>query len=167
MELLLNSNADPTIKGPEEVNAYVLAKDSHRLINAALILESCILRGMINNDPDLIVEAIQEGGYVNMRSPESGWNPVIYAAVTNNPQLLRSLIELGADVNHVENDGWSALHFAAYDGFEEVASILIDAGIDTFLQNIDGESAIWLSQDQGHEAISKMISAKELSKQQL
>ena len=44
VEILLQSNADPTVIGPNEVTAYTIARDvAKRLLVAAIILEGMLL----------------------------------------------------------------------------------------------------------------------------
>ena len=35
--------------------------------------------GMIHDQPSLVLQSLQEGSYVNIRTP-GGWNPLIYAS---------------------------------------------------------------------------------------
>lgn len=149
VELLLEANADPTIKAPDGSDAYSIAQASRRLLTAAIILEGCVIRGMTTDDADLILKSINEGAYVNIRS-SGGWNPLIYASAKGNTDLVRELIKLGADSNHLDNDGWSPLHFAAAGGHTEILHLLIDAGADVHAVNLDGKSAADLATEGGH-----------------
>ena len=47
-----------------------------------------------------------------------------------NLEIVRMLIEAGADINKLTNDGWTPLRFAATSGHPEATKILIDAGAD-------------------------------------
>lgn len=135
VELLLNSNADPSIHTESGTTAYTIAKDSKRLVNAHIILEAMAVRGIYNDDANLILNSIKEGAYVNIRTG-GGWNPLIWAAANGNADVASELIQLGANVNHVENEGWSPLHFAAFNGHMDIVKLLLDQpDIDPQIRN--------------------------------
>ena len=48
----------------------------------------------------------------------------------HNFEIIRMLIEAGADINKLTNDGWTPMHYAATSGHPEATKILIDAGAD-------------------------------------
>ena len=152
----MESNADPTISTADGVSAYTIARDSKRLVNAAIILEASVIRGMLNDDPDLVLKGVKDGAYVNIRST-GGWNPLIYASSNGYLSMSQELISLGANVNHVENEGWSALHFAAINGHAEVVDLLLKAGADTELLTLDGHNAREMAETQGFDSIMKAI----------
>jgi len=81
VEVLLTNNADPSIVTPENLSAYEIALESKRQLVALQIAESCVLRGIYNNDPDLITMSIKRGAYINIPTP-GGWTAIIYAAST-------------------------------------------------------------------------------------
>ena len=68
---------------------------------------------------------------------------LILAALHKNVELLRWLIENGANVNHQDRDGYSALHFAAQEKTQEVARLLLDNGANLELADIHGNTPIW------------------------
>jgi ankyrin repeat protein len=141
VELLLNSNADPTIESSDGATAYSIARDSNRPVNAHIILEGLVVRGIYNDDAGLIMDSIRSGAYVNVRTG-GGWNALIWASATGHAEAVTELLALGANVNHVENEGWSPLHFAALNGhYEIVRALLNENDIDAGIVNNDGQSA--------------------------
>ena len=44
--------------------------------------------------------------------------------------VVKVLIENGADMNAVQKDKWSALHFVAQNGYVDIAKVLIQNGAD-------------------------------------
>ena len=132
VELLLSNNADPSIATESGTTAYTIARDSKRLVNAHIILEAIAIRGIYNDDANLILNSIKEGAYVNIRTG-GGWNPLIWASANGNAEVAAELLRLGANTNHVENEGWSPLHFAAFNGHTDIAKLLL-ASSDTDAQ---------------------------------
>ena len=67
VESLLAANADPSITTNDDLSAYEVAVESGRKIVALQIAEACVLRGIYNNDPDLITISIKRGA---LRAPK-------------------------------------------------------------------------------------------------
>lgn len=163
VELLIRSNADPTIAAAGGETAHSLAKESNRPVNAHIILEALVVRGIYNDDADLIVNSIREGAYVNVRTG-GGWNPLIWASATGNSQVVAELLALGADVNHVENEGWSPLHFAALNGhYDVVRALLAQPDIDAGIYNNNDQTARDLAGAHGNivDAIDEFIASHQ------
>lgn len=140
VEVLLANNADPSITSVSGETAYSSAINSKRLINAAIILEASVIRAMVNDDPELVLESVRNGAYVNIRS-SGGWNPLIYSSAHGNLAAVKELVGLGANVNHVENEGWSPLHFAALNNYSDIVSFLLESNADYGILNVQGKTA--------------------------
>lgn len=78
MELLLQHNADPSLATPAGMTAYSVATEGGRKVVALLIAEACVLRGVYNEDKELILESIKRGAFVNIPTP-GGWTALVYA----------------------------------------------------------------------------------------
>ena len=70
-------------------NLFILCYSGRPLV-AHLLAEACVLRGIYNQDADLISVSIKRGAYVNVPTP-AGWTALIYAASTNNLQLAKEV----------------------------------------------------------------------------
>ncbi|MFY9309466.1 MAG: ankyrin repeat domain-containing protein [Bacteroidia bacterium] len=68
---------------------------------------------------------------------------LIWATVFNNIQLLKWLIDNGANINHQDRNGYTALHFAAQEKRQECAELLIGKGADINLQDIYGNNPLF------------------------
>lgn len=60
--------------------------------------------------------------------PESGNTALIQAVDRGHPDVVRLLVEKGADLNAKNKDGMTALSLAESRGYEEVVRILKAAG---------------------------------------
>ena len=80
----------------------------------------------------LCVEACLRGEVGLMGEPRSGpsFTALLFAVQLGQLDAVRTLIELGGDVNDAFPDGTSALVLAAMNGQHEVGAFLIDRGAD-------------------------------------
>jgi len=85
--------------------------------------------------------------------------PLISAAANDRRELLRSLIERGANVNHQTRYGYCGLHFAGQNKLAEIAGILLDAGAKTELRDIHGNTPLWTAgfSARGDFAVFKLL----------
>ena len=72
------------------------------------------------------------GGKLDMKDGD-GETPLFVASQNGDVNLLKVLIEAGANVNPVAKDGWTALMMAARDGHYESAELLLKAGANLYL----------------------------------
>ncbi len=67
---------------------------------------------------------------VNAREHRYGDTALMWAAVAGHVDVVRLLIEAGADVRAVDDEGVTALHLARANGHTEVAAALLAAGAE-------------------------------------
>ena len=78
-----------------------------------------------------------------------GWNALHYSTRARSATLARILVELGADINAVEDHvyksarkeetkGYTALHLAAKEGSKDIIRTLLELGADQSIADIDG-----------------------------
>lgn len=113
--------------------------------------------------PDVVATLIAAGADVNT-ADETGDTPLHNAA--NDPEILRLLIDAGADVRAVEwkagrlaggvNDG-TPLHYAAECGNAEAVALLLDAGADPELVNKQGDTPRDVATLEGYTHVSQVI----------
>jgi uncharacterized protein len=75
----------------------------------------------------------------------------IHAAVASkNLDIVRAVLEAGADPNAGQQQGFRPMHEAGSSGNRALAELLMKYGGDPTLKNDDGKSTIDLARDKGH-----------------
>lgn len=78
---------------------------------------------------------VSEGVSVNGKSGYHGGTPLHFAAGSVNVNLMKRLLELGANINEPDIDeGLTPLHWAARNGLE-ACEVLVEAGADTTIKS--------------------------------
>ena len=66
-----------------------------------------------SGDLSVVQKFIEEKMNVNIT--RSGVTPLMLAASTGHPEIVKAILQAGANINEKSDDGWTALHKAAYD----------------------------------------------------
>jgi ankyrin repeat protein len=67
---------------------------------------------------------------------------LIWASFYNNSELLKWLIDNGANINHQDRNGFSALHFAGKEQCYDTAAILIKNKADLEIKDSNGNTPL-------------------------
>ena len=125
-----NPNARTTRDSPRNLNAGISFKGATPLFFAAS-------RGNVE-----VVRALIDGGADPFMKTDDKTGPLQVAAWGGNPsnkdwtedekknllEIIKLLIQLGADVNSTGEHQWTALHGAAYKGVDPVVQFLVEKG---------------------------------------
>jgi uncharacterized protein len=68
--------------------------------------------------------------------------PLSWACQQDNVEILRALLEFGADPNLAAEDGETPLHIAAFQGSEPCVQLLLDNGADVNAEDEDGKTPL-------------------------
>ena len=79
---------------------------------------------------------IARGASVNAAEPSLRQTALMWATAERHTDVVRLLIEHGADVRAATRHGFTALHFAAREGDVEIARMLLAAGVDVDVQSV-------------------------------
>ncbi len=83
--------------------------------------------------------------------------PIQSAAAGGHRQIVKMLLENGADPNIREQAGHTPLHAAAQNGDEELIRILLFGGADINLRSEDGKTPLDLAIAEGHEKATLLL----------
>ena len=96
--------------------------------NEISLIKTVQIKDMQQSDIEKIKELIKEGTNLNIFADSM---PPLYHAVNNgNLEIVKLLVENGADVNVKNVVGQTPLHEAARCGYFEIVKYLIDKGAD-------------------------------------
>jgi ankyrin repeat protein len=97
-----------------------------------------------DGDTERVKELLQEGYPINAFDDSLRWTPLYHAAVGEHMNVVRYLIEAGADVDrhHEERIGETVLGEIAGNCSLEMATILVDAGADPTIPGWMGITAL-------------------------
>jgi uncharacterized protein len=119
---------------------------------------TALMKAVKSNDVARVKELIQQGGNINA-SDTNGDTPLVMAAYEGCTEIVKLLLEAGADVTVVDPGmKATALHAAAYAGRTEVAKLLIAYQIDIDKQGpYNGYTALHDALWQNHIETAKVI----------
>lgn len=100
------------------------------------------IQSCIRNGDDVSARALITRTDIDVPDGD-GRTPLIWASFYRRSNLLKWLVENGADVNHQDRNGYCALHFVAQERLADVATILLDAGAKTELRDVYGNTPLW------------------------
>ena len=107
------------------------------------------IRELLEKDPAL----------VNAKD-ENGRTPLHWAARAGNLEVLRYLVDKGADPNALDNNGVASLHILARSGQPEAARLLIEKGADIDIKDPVKLTPLNMAAESGLEAMVKLLIEK-------
>lgn len=72
---------------------------------------------------------------VDIESPKTGATPLHVASAKGYLDVMKILLQIGADVDKQDVDGWTPLHAAAHWGQKEAAQVLVENFSDMDAKN--------------------------------
>jgi ankyrin repeat protein len=110
---------------------------------------------MRDGEVELARSLLQAGANPNLREKDQ---PALLEAVTlRDPEVVRLLLERGADLKSVDSSGTTALMVAAFNGDVQIAKMLLDHGASPATRDGAGVTAAEYARDS--PAIAAMIRA--------
>jgi len=122
---------------------------------AEMIMEECAKKGPNLN---LINDLILLGANLDWQDEKYGKTSLHWATqYWGNVEIVRMLIDAGADVNLKDNNGDTPLHVAAKYGRVEIVRILINARANLDVQNNHDETPVHYAAMNGNPGIARML----------
>ena len=104
-----------------------------------------LIEAVKNNDINR-VNSILNNGKENINAKDrDGWTALIWASCKGDLEIVKLLVESGADIDAKDNDGWTALMRASWRGYSEIVQYLVEIGADINIKNEDGKTALDLA----------------------
>jgi ankyrin repeat protein len=130
-----------------------------RLIEKGADAKQALLTALPGGGLELVKLLVRKGADPNARDYYSK-TPLILEADNwseADPAVVRCLLDLGADVNAVDDKGMSALHSAAAHGNTAVVKVLVAGGADINLKDGKGNTAWVLAAEKGDRPMLELL----------
>lgn len=170
---LLDNNVDPAeCLGPKSRTPLHMAVwgDMEGTVIQLLLDRSTILLEMENQHGET---ALQSAAMVNNHvavsillhyhanldsgTSRNGITALMYAAARDHVEVLKLLINAGADMNIADNEGLSASSWGAWNGCGAAVRLLLDAGADSRSQERDGKMLLHRASESGSVEIAQVL----------
>ncbi len=103
---------------------------------------STLFSAVVAGDVEVVRNELQNPETnVNALDPNSGSSPLCTAVFIGHTEIVRLLIDAGADVNQPNRDRARPLHIATFMGRSQVAGLLLEAGVDVDALDGNGGTA--------------------------
>ena len=76
-------------------------------------------------------------------------------------EVVKLLLDNGADINIKNVDGWTALMYAAEKGCKEIVKLRIDNKADLNIKTKVGRTALDIAEQEGHQEIINILRAAQ------
>jgi len=109
-------------------------------------------------DPRMIQLLLDRNAEVNARDVLGGCTPLGLAAVSAyGIDIVKVLLENGADANTKNDAGVSVLINASLNGRLEVVKLLLENGADPTYKDNNGKTAVTVAREEGHKDVVKLL----------
>ncbi|XP_004073988.1 histone-lysine N-methyltransferase EHMT2 [Oryzias latipes] len=107
-----------------------------------------------------IVNMLLETGQVDINAQDNGgWTPIIWAAEHKHVEVIKALLNRGADVSITDKEMNVCLHWAAYAGSVDIAEMVLNAGCSLSSVNVHGDTPLHIAAREGYlECVTLFLS---------
>jgi ankyrin repeat protein len=118
------------------------------------------------NDEKTVGALLDHGASIDRRAGDydSGVTALILAAWTGKPNLVKLLIQHGANPNITDSHNETALHWAAATDQADSIQILLAAGADDAIRNFSGQTALDVALYEGRARAAEVLAAHKNQK---
>ncbi len=170
VQQLISSGADVNAQDSDGRSALWWALDKKKNRVTKLLVQSkadvnqhdyegvpLLLKALRSNPDTKIIEMMLKSG-ANPNQGDGSFSPLTVAIDAQRSDLVKLLLDSGADVNSQDNYGETPLHKAAAKGNEMVVKVLLDVqGINVNAQNNSGLPPIEVARENRHGKIMELL----------
>jgi ankyrin repeat protein len=112
---------------------------------------------------DVAAYLLERGADPRPASRQGGFTPLHSAVATDaaatDVELVRKLLDAGADPNARSQSGGTPLHTAAFTGKRAVVDLLLSHGADASIRNVQGKNAADVARERSNTEIADILAA--------
>ncbi|KAF4109586.1 KN motif and ankyrin repeat domain-containing protein 3 [Onychostoma macrolepis] len=118
------------------------------------------LSAVKEEDDMAVVQKLFRLGNVNAKASQAGQTALMLAVSHGRQEMVRALLDCGADVNIQDDEGSTALMCASEHGRAEIVSLLLEQpGCDISVVDNDGSNALSIALEASHNDIAVLLYA--------
>ena len=107
---------------------------------------------------EVVALLLHNNAPVDLRSTNQMANTALHAALAGRrADVVKVLLDAGADVNAKQHGGWNALHAAAASGDRQLVELLLSRGADASAVNDAGVTAAAIARDRGQVEVAELL----------
>jgi len=129
-----------------------LEADAQNIFNAVLTGDLAKVKEFIEKEPKLVKAKVNGSGWYSS-------TPLHLATQKDNVEIVKYLIEKGADINGLRDDFMTPLMMAGIN----VSKVLVESGVDINYRNIEGRTAIFYAVETGDSQVFDYLLAQGAS----
>ncbi len=115
-------------------------------------VQMSLLEAVENGDSVLVQQHLEQGVDSNELN-----EALREASGRGHSDVVKLLLDSGAQVNLQDIDGWSSLRVASENGHSYVVKLLLDSGAQVNLRDREGSSSLMLASENGYSDVVKLL----------
>ena len=120
-----------------------------------------LMMSVCRNEANIVKRLVSLDYFADVNIADvNGNTPLIVASELGHNEVVRTLIEAGAQIDSTNNVGKTALMACVSKGGKEIALMLIDAGVNLYVKDNKGKLYGDYALDAGHQEMITVISER-------